>query len=76
MVKIVVYENCSCDIGYVGLSNAVLFAENHEVVAFDLDPEKMEMVNNKVSPMNDPEMQDYLLSKSFNLKATLDKHVA
>lgn len=60
-------------IGYVGLSNAVLLAQYNDVIAFDLEPAKVEMLNNKKSPIEDAEIQDYLAHKSLNLRATLDK---
>lgn len=63
-------------IGYVGLSNAVLLAQHHEVVALDVLPEKIEMLNNRVSPIMDDVVQDYLQNKSLNLKATVDKQAA
>lgn len=62
--------------GYVGLSNAVLFAQHHEVVALDIIKEKVEMVNHRVSPIIDVEIEDYLKNKHINLKATLDKEEA
>jgi len=62
--------------GYVGLSNAVLLAQNHEVVALDVLPEKIEMINNKISPIVDDYLTDYLSNKELNLKATLDKELA
>jgi len=62
--------------GYVGLSNAVLLAQNHEVVALDVIPEKVEMINNKISPIVDDYLSDYLANKELNLKATLDKELA
>ncbi|TDO91289.1 UDPglucose 6-dehydrogenase [Halanaerobium saccharolyticum] len=58
--------------GYVGLSNAVLLAQNHEVTAVDVIEEKVEMVNRRESPIVDPELEDYLENKELNLKATTD----
>jgi len=59
--------------GYVGLSNAVLLAQHNEVVALDIVPEKVEMLNRKQSPIEDVEIEDYLANKTLNLRATLDK---
>ncbi len=58
--------------GYVGLSNAVLLAQNHEVTAVDVIEEKVEMVNRRESPIVDAELEDYLANKELNLKATTD----
>jgi UDPglucose 6-dehydrogenase len=62
--------------GYVGLSNAILLAQHNEVVAIDIVPEKVEMLNRKQSPIEDAEIEDYLKNKILNFKATLDKHEA
>ncbi len=62
--------------GYVGLSNAVLFSQHHEVVALDVIKEKVDMINNRKSPIVDVELEDYLANNHLNLKATLDKEEA
>ena len=58
--------------GYVGLSNAILLAQHNEVTAVDVIPEKVEMINNKISPIVDKEIEEYLKEKDLNLKATTD----
>lgn len=63
-------------IGYVGLSNAVLLAQNNEVVALDLIQEKVDLINAKQSPIVDNEISDFLLNKSLNLTATMDDFFA
>ena len=62
--------------GYVGLSNAVMLAQHNEVIALDIVPEKVAQLNNKQSPIEDKEIEDFLTTKSLNLKATLDKKAA
>ena len=62
--------------GYVGLSNAILLAQNHEVWAVDIISEKVEMINNKKSPIIDKEIEDYLATKELNLRATVDSKEA
>lgn len=62
--------------GYVGLSNAMLLSQHNEVLAVDIVPEKVEMLNNKQSPIVDVEIEDFLANKTLNFKATLDKSEA
>lgn len=62
--------------GYVGLSNAILLAQNNEVIALDIISEKVELINNKKSPIVDTEIEEYLATKELNLVATTDKNVA
>ena len=62
--------------GYVGLSNAILLAQKNEVVALDIIPEKIAMLNRRESPIDDKDIENYLLNKQLDLRATLDKHDA
>ena len=70
------YKIAVAGTGYVGLSNAVLLAQHNEVKAVDLVPEKVEMLNNKKSPIEDKEIAEYLTTKELNLVATLDAQEA
>jgi UDPglucose 6-dehydrogenase len=58
--------------GYVGLSNAILLAQHHEVVALDIVPGKVDLLNRRQSPVIDAEIEDYLANKELNFRATLD----
>jgi len=62
--------------GYVGLSSAMLLAQNHEVVIFDINAEKIKKLNNNVSPIVDAEIEDFLINKDLNFTATTDKELA
>lgn len=62
--------------GYVGLSNAMLLAQNHEVVALDIISEKVELLNNKQSPIVDAEIEGFLANKQLNFVATTDRELA
>ena len=62
--------------GYVGLSNSILLSQNNEVVVFDIDSEKIKKLNNSISPIVDPEIENFLANKVLNLKATTQKHRA
>lgn len=62
--------------GYVGLSNAVLLSQHHEVVALDIVPEKVAQINARKSPIGDTDIEDFLANQPLNLRATLDKNDA
>lgn len=62
--------------GYVGLANAILLSQNNEVIALDVNKEKVKKINNKQSPIADKEIEDFLSNKKLNLIATTDKKVA
>ena len=62
--------------GYVGLSNGILLAQHHEVIALDIVADRVEMLNRRVSPIRDPEIEDYLRNRTLNFRATLDERQA
>ena len=62
--------------GYVGLSIATLLSQHHEVMAVDIIPEKVDMINNRKSPIQDDYIEKYLAEKELNLTATLDAKAA
>jgi len=63
-------------IGYVGLANAMLLSQNHEVIGIDIIPEKIKKLNNKISPIKDTDIDNFLSNKTLNFRATLDKEDA
>ena len=63
-------------IGYVGLANAMLLSQNHEVIGVDIIPEKIKKLNNKISPIKDTDIDNFLSNKTLNFRATLDKEDA
>ena len=63
-------------LGYVGIANAILLAQHNEVLAVDVISEKVEMINKKISPISDPEIEEYLAEKRLNLRAVTDYKAA
>ena len=63
-------------LGYVGLSNAVLLAQRNEVIAFDINPSRVQSVSSKISPINDADIQRFLQEETLNLSSTTDADAA
>ena len=70
------YKIAVAGTSYVGLSIATLLSQHHQVTAVDIVPEKIEMINNRKSPIQDDYIEKYLAGKDLNLTATLDAKVA
>ena len=70
------YKIAVAGTGYVGLSIATLLSQHHQVTAVDIIPEKVDMINNRKSPIQDDYIEKYLAEKDLNLTATLDAKVA
>ena len=70
------YKIAVAGTGYVGLSIATLLSQHHQVTAVDIIPEKVDMINNRKSPIQDDYIEKYLTEKELNLTATLDAKVA
>ena len=70
------YKIAVAGTGYVGLSIATLLSQHHQVTAVDIVPEKVELINNRKSPVQDEYIEKYLSEKELNLTATLDAETA